>query len=344
MRKFIVKFIAFLFCGMFISALFAYIVDPFNVFHVNNIRNNGAGSNDHYIKMKYILSNPERFDTFVFGSSRVGAIHVEKMPESRCYNMTYATGVPSEHLKNINTFIEHGLVPRKIYIGVDSLSYTQFEESHNKAGLTMSYEYIQEHKLDFYKVYLDPSMALQAISSMVHNKGKSHISHYYDYGWWCEYGFTTNFDWKLQCQPSIGSVENVDENIVQVLDTIREIKNVCDKHDIELVLFTNPMYDVTHRASVDAHYYDFLRGLSQVCDFYNFSGINDITINNSNYLDTSHYNAEVGDLMINSMCYNKNDDHLYNQGFGWYVSSANIDALIALLQKNDTELVIGGGK
>ena len=81
-------------------------IDPYNVFHINNVRDNGIEPNANIIKMNKILNEPDKYNAYLFGSSRVGAIHTENISDVNCYNMTYSEGLPQEHLDNIKTFIE----------------------------------------------------------------------------------------------------------------------------------------------------------------------------------------------------------------------------------------------
>ena len=101
MKKFLLRILPFVIYAFILHVVFPVIVDPFNVFHADNIRTNGVELNKNYIKTRYILKHPDRFDSFLFGSSRVGAIHTDKIPGLRTYNMTYSAGLPSEHLANI---------------------------------------------------------------------------------------------------------------------------------------------------------------------------------------------------------------------------------------------------
>ena len=106
----------------------------------------------------------------------------------------------------------------------------------------------------------------------------------------------------------------------QALEEIRQLKELCDANGIELVIFTNPMHVLTYEKAVENGYRDFLSGLAQVTDFYNFSGINDITTNNDNYLETSHYMPQVGDRMLDVMFKGQADERLLEQGFGYRVT------------------------
>ena len=38
--------------------------------------------NQHYLKVKYVLNYPDKYDSFLFGSSRVGKIDVNKISHS----------------------------------------------------------------------------------------------------------------------------------------------------------------------------------------------------------------------------------------------------------------------
>ena len=75
------------------------------------------------------------------------------------------------------------------------------------------------------------------------------------------------------------------------------------------------MYCVTHMKAIDDDYLFFLEELAKISDFYNFSGLNDISNTRENYLDDSHYKAEIGDMIINVICYDKVYPELYKQGF-----------------------------
>lgn len=334
MKKFVLKIILILLVVGIPSVVFPYTVDPFNVFHVANIRNNGCESNKNYIKMSYVLDHPDKFDAYMFGSSRVGAIHAERM-NSNCYNMTYSAGVPSEHLKNIQTFVSRGIFPDTIYIGLDSLAYTYFEEDHYSDPLRMPYEYITAHKAEFYSTYLNPALSIKSLPTILrHEFGQEADSNdvFYSYGWWCDYDNKT-IDWTQKVEPSIGDTSDYEKNISIALKTISEIKELCDANGIDAIFFTNPMYCVTYEASVDAGYHDFLKGLAQITDYYNFSGLNDVTENNSYYIDTSHYNAYVGDMIIDSICYDRTEEELLSEGFGVYVTRDNVDTIIDTFKK-----------
>ena len=109
MKKFIRKVLFFFVFCICIILIPAYISDPFNVFHWKNVRSNGINPNYNYIKTKYVLENPDKYDGYLLGSSRVGVIHVEKIKEEKIYNMTASAALPREHFETLKTFISNGI-------------------------------------------------------------------------------------------------------------------------------------------------------------------------------------------------------------------------------------------
>lgn len=330
MKRFIVKVFFFACFCFIVVALPAYVVDPYNVFHWNNIRNNGVEPNKNYIKTKYILNNPNKYDGFVFGSSRVGSIHVENIKNMKIYNMTYSAGTPYEHYNTLKTFIDNGVNIDIIYMGIDSFSYTVNPEEHNLQRLRSPYQYLQ-NKTNLISLYCDPSMVFQSLSTILKGKSIDGYDSFYTYGWWADYDLDVNFDVE-NAVPSLPGGCRLEETISEIL----EIKTLCEENDIKLVVFTNPMYDITYKKSVeDAYYLSFLEKLSVITDFYNFSSLNDITKNPDNYIDSSHYNAYVGDMILDVIINGEVDEDLYNQGFGWYVTNDNLINLIELLKTQE---------
>ena len=338
MKKFLLKISVFALYALLLQAVFPVLVDPFNVFHAECIRANGVEPNQNYIKTKYILNNPEKFDSFLFGSSRVGVIHNDKIPGLRTYNMTYSAGLPSEHLANIKTFLKNKIHPAKVYIGIDSYAYTDEITDHINERLRCPYEYIAGDFIHFFDLYLDPVMTRKSLKTILGNQSTMNLKIFYEYGWTLMYGRQSKFDWNSEnIKPTYGRRFS-DETLRNALNDIKEIVNICRENNIELVIFTNPMHNITYMASVrELKYLDFLEGLADITEFYNFSSLNNITLSNDNYLETSHYKAEIGDLILNVICSNEIYPELYAQGFGVKVTRDNSEKLIAMLKRQAEE-------
>lgn len=333
MKKFLLKVSIFTVYAFIIQVIFPIAVDPFNVFHADNIRPNGVISNSNYIKTRYVLKNPKKFECFLFGSSRVGAIHVDKIREEKCYNMTYSMGMISEHMDNIKTFFANGIRPSKIYIGFDDISLTGKVNERIMSSVYCPYEYIVKNPVHFYSLYLSTKSALFSLPIILSYSGSRDNKIFYEYGWEIAYNRKgMNRDkWTLGYGPKGKLIDN-SVAIERTLRDIQEIVDICHKYGTELVMFTNPMYCITYMGAVERNYLTFLEGVAKITNFYNFSGINDITTNDNNYLEDSHYKAEIGDVIIDVICNGKSYPELQHQGFGVKVTRENVKEFVAMLR------------
>ncbi|MBR1628621.1 MAG: hypothetical protein IJ679_05035 [Lachnospiraceae bacterium] len=324
-RRFLLRIFGFgLFCPLFVAGV-SMGIDPYNVFHAASIRDNGVEAPKNYVKMKYILSHPDKFDSYVFGSSRVGAIFTKNMKGLHCYNMTYSMGLPTDHYRNLQTMIEHGIRPKKVFIGVDSLTYTMDPAIHKDYLYQYSYEMSKDDPLEFWKPYFDASMAFDSLSTTLAYKPKeNYVSDFYQYG--C-FAFNYKRPKNLKYLKEGAFVGNADFRADVLLD-IEKIGRLCEDNQIELVFFTNPMHHLTFEASIDQHWYDFVRELARRTDFVNFAGLNDVTEDDYNYNDTSHYVAQVGDLMIGRLLEGRDTQSEFGESFGFAVNKENVEELI----------------
>lgn len=317
MRKFVKTVLIYFVIAVAIICGIAFCIDPYNVLHWKNIRNNGVEPNKNYIKTRYLIENPDKFDSYILGSSRVGAIHTEKITGERVYNLTYSEGTPTEQFETIKCLIDSGVNIKNIYIGVDSLSYTLDAYFHRGTGMHSTYMELK-NPIKFLETYFNPNTNIAALETIRENSEIAGFDSFYEYGWDFDYGLGYKEDWEYSV-PSIGT----SYRFYETLDEISQIKSLCEANGIGLILWTNPMYITTYEESVNQGYLFFLEELAKITGFYNFSGINDITTDYRNYLDSSHYNAEVGDMMIDVIWSKKQFDGLYEQGFGVYVDKSN---------------------
>ena len=326
MKRFIAVLLAFTLFIALVAFGICYAIDPYSVFHPFSIRDNGVEANSNYIKMTYILKNPDKFDSFLFGSSRAGFLNVEKMGE-HCYNMWYPQGMPGEHLNNLKTMLSKGIVPKRVFIALDSASYMNDPSLHESMQTYAPYEYLKSHPVKFITMYLDPAVALQSLPVInSHTPNESYAECFYETGAQISYGEVGTHS--FEDSPYVGPTFMMDE----CLETVREIAGLCNENGIELIVFTNPMHYATYEFSLELDYIDFLRRLAEITPYWNFSGYNDITRNSDYYRDPSHFLPEVGDMMIDCMLNGTQIDGLYDQGFGVYITNENAEQWIQVIE------------
>lgn len=323
MKKFLRKIAPFVLFILTLEIAIPMLVDPYNVFHWKQIRDNGVEPNSNYIKMQYVLHNPDKFDSFLFGSSRTGFINVENIPEGSWYNMSYSEGLPEEHLENLQVMIEHGIIPKNVMIGVDNISCFVDPSMHESQFYRIPYP--TGNKLSFYSNYFSIRGVFESLDIVLEHEVEDpdYVARYYRSG-------------SSLRDPSLAGQWETDapyweyyykDYLGDGVLAIRRIAELCEEYDINLILFTNPIYYKTYEESKLYGYEQFLEWISDPHDYYNFSGINDITTDPNNYYEPSHYTEEVGDMIIDRIFNGVTDEHLESQGFGLYVTRDNVEEL-----------------
>ena len=78
-------------------------------------------------------------------------------------------------------------------------------------------------------------------------------------------------------------------------------------------------------------YLKYLREISNITDFYDFSGYNTITLNNCNYYEESHYRPLVGEIIASRIFNDKTVK--VPKDFGILVTKENINQHLIDLKK-----------
>ena len=331
-----------------------YFTDAFNIFHYRNRRFTTAEPNKNYVKTKYVTDNPEQFNAFIFGSSKAHGIPSNSLPEYmedgtelHWYNMTYSMGCPEEHLNNLKTFLKNGVDVKCVVIGIDDESSHEQAYVHEGELLRKPYEISKNSPLGFYWSYLWDGADLHTIQTLLPQvidnyrhpeKYEEKRACFYEYG-------TDSIDLSLHEHEDKSRYEETMGwyyTNPDVIDQIREIKELCDENEIKLVFFTSPLYQTVYRDAVEnGNYLDFLRDVSEVTPFYNFSGLNNFTMNDLYYGDINHYYQYLGDILMKviwdidreAIIAEASEGLAYNTQFGTYVDQNNIDQVLQDLEQ-----------
>ena len=330
MKRFLFKCLAFALILGVIFLPITLLLDPYNVFHPDNIRNNGIEPNKNFVKMRNVITHPDRYDSFLFGSSRMGFFNVERMNDGTYYDMAYSEGLPGEHLDNLKVMLRRGIVPKNIVIGLDDISYFVDYKLHDEQLYRLNYPWDGKalDKLGFYLKYFDLLTTSESIEVIAKHKNTDPI-----YG---ERLLTTGTE-NLAIVPEF-NYSDVAPTWAdyymprpEVFDEIQEIIDICDEWGIGLRFFTNPINAYTYQKDITNGYLIFLEQLAQVTDYYNFSGFSDVTMNYTDYYETSHFDYKIADMVIDRIFYGKKDSELEKQGFGVYVTRDNVGELMDIL-------------
>jgi len=331
-KKWISKYIAIslIICISIIS--FNYYIDSYSIFR-NDYSKLLREPNQNFIKMNFLINKKHSFDSFIFGSSRVGHINPLGIKNGNYYNMTYSEGLPAEHLSNIKLLIKNHIYIKNILIGLDDFSYEVNPLKHKNQPLRQPhYDTDINHisKVSFYMYYLFKRPSFFDISRLTQQIIFNKVYP------------TFNYDIYKTGLPLVPQrIENFIENnrkkyindkkfmkpthysgnrIKETINTIKKIITLSKKYNFKLIIFVNPIHKTTYLDTNFNNFQLFKRELSKITNYYDFSGLNKITISNYYYYETSHYRNIVGE-MIKARIYGLNDDNT----FGNYITKDNID-------------------
>lgn len=309
-----------------------YKLDPYGIWKTD-FSEQVLEPNKIYLKTKYILENPNKYDSFIFGSSRVGAIEGEFLENGNYYNMTYSQGLPKDWLENIKLFLSKGVKIKNIFIALDDFSFTVDPSYHDSEPLRLSYSKLNHHPFEYFKAYLlrDPWNLYnrETIKGQKINHRDGAKMDLYGTG----RGFNTFTD-EVKFLETITNEEinSSKYNIPTIYfdkdrtkDTLNEISkiiNICHKNNISLKVIFNPLHHTTYSATDRDILNNAIEEVSKLTDLWDFTGLNSITSNNYYWLETSHYRLIVGRMILEKV-YNINLGVDTPKDFGTYIEKLN---------------------
>lgn len=321
-----------------IVVLINFYIDTYGIrtslFSIDKIVGEGKfmqGINERIFNLEYIFQHPDRYDSFLFGSSRTGLINVGKIRSDNFYNMSCNGGVPSDHLMIIKAFLKKRIKIKLVIIGLDEFSFSKTNIENENSLLRQMHPYITGKSLVniFYMYYF----RMPQLFELADLKDKLLSNEQYRFildengtnlGWMniekkiIVSGKPSYFDKDIIYEP----FKYNEATIAEVFSQIEELINLSKKYNFRLIFFFNPI-----RAPVYLNYASALipikEKLSSITDFYDFSGFNYITTNNINYYDDSHYRYFVGDIIIKRI-FNRNNINIPDD-FGVLITVKNVE-------------------
>jgi hypothetical protein len=281
--------------------------------------------NKNVLKVNYILNHKNTYDSFIFGSSRVGNINPLKLSNGKYYNMTYSEGLPKEHFLNIQLFIQEGVKIKNLLIGLDEFSYQVSFLKHQHQGLTKAYFQATDTNIFTYyrelyfrfplsedrhhikkKLFHSPNYFTMDISKQERNY--KHAEKEFNVS---QYNTKSHLNDPRFSKPTFYNGNFLNES----LENIQKIQNTCATNNINCKFFINPIHHKTYAYTNKKLLFKFKEELAKITDFYDFSEPNEISKDNRYWLDTSHYRLDIGDLIIKTI-YN---DKVYVKNFGIHI-------------------------
>jgi hypothetical protein len=315
------------------TPLVAYnvVLDPYSVLR-KDFKSMWICPNERYVKTDFILSHPTKYDSFLFGSSRVSQIPVDvfnKATGHRYYNMTIVSGVVAENLKILKLLLKNNVTVKNISIGLDYFSFQMLPL--DVLVRNIMYPETLEEKIKFYYTYL----FLEPDSGMLHEIKFNGKDAFYDITGSGGYDFLKREE-NLMLHPQEHEAKFKSpvfaickSRLEETLGEISEIKSICRENGINLLIFMNPGHAFSYLCD-DIKFMNTVRSrLAEVTDYWDFSSASAITENNFNYIDIIHFRKKIGAMMVERMFNLKSGAP---PDFGELITTTNVNAYLKKIE------------
>ncbi len=310
MRKLFYNFIYILFFLIFLLFCYNYFYDPFSIFTSTSdsaIKNKYFYPNPRYLKIKYLLNNKTKYDSFLFGSCDSNLLNLQEY--GNFYNITYEDNTLWETKRNLSFMINNGFKIKKVLLQLSDECLKVDMEGIKALQKNYPYHYlpypitIGEKLFFYYKFLVHFPYVDKKLYKNWEDKSKNN---FFKSG-----SFTDKLCLK-QCEKRntllfknndypLAKFDYIDLN----LQFLSEIVQICKKNNIELIVFIVPEYYKIYQQINVNEFSNFKKKIAQITDFYDFTINNPIQKNPEYFYDPYHINNYTSRLIAEKIFTNK---------------------------------------
>lgn len=336
-KKFVKLFIRVFISILLLIVLLNIIVSPFGLFKDQflNWHSYNMTQNPRIAKIEYLDKNHEKFDSYVVGASGSSAFlskDLDKYTGDKFYNLFY---YGADMLDSVDTvkYIVKNYEVKNIFLPLTITHGLYYNVGNERLNDKMHYKVENSSPVEFYSKYLlaNPNYSIDKIKSI---KKDSYLQESFDV-FNAENG---SYDKSLRDVEPIHSkdeylskeeynVFNYDfsedkhlDYIEDVKKSLIEIKEICEKENINLEVVMCPLYNRDYKFYNKNEVEKFYKEISQVVSFWDFTN-SSISYEPRYFYDRTHWRNSVGTMMLAKVYDDKN---IYMpEDFGYYVTKDN---------------------
>lgn len=346
------------FVGLIVLAILTimtlnYVVDPYKYFASQSGNYYDVDADDYLReqKIEHIKKNPDKYDAYLIGGSKAGAIKTEnlsKIDGYNYYNCWLLSGNFPDYLAYAEYIVENTSA-KKILLQISTSELYEFNRTEKGTIYETPAEITGESKFVESLSFLmkNPKLAFEELldtNPKYYNKpsGERNLQRYYNL--YDEYtsgsgpnryiGYILNQTSNYYKYMDKEMPEDT-ETVNACIDILRQIKQLCDESGVELQVFFGSLFAGQMVFYEGESFYDFLEQVVMIMDedIWCFNTYNDVALCVYNYYNPSHYFTEVGDLMIDTMA----GKPCEFEGFGVKLNRENVGSEIAKRRKKLAE-------
>lgn len=281
------------------------LVDPFGVFGTKLLPYEFQ-INQKIVKTNYLRKHHKAYDSYLFGSSRVGTIDPKVfeayLPGTSFYNMTLTNANLYDYEKNLEYFIAHNYTIKHLFIQLDIQHMNVFGPYLHDALMRPDPEVAGLRWYSTYRDFLFGFYPFNVRKKLYQNYlGHSRTLRPEKSGMWqrpdkeeritqlgCEKFVASNRAFHQKNQRHIDA-----KDMNYTLKALQHIVRLCKTHDINLTLYTTPHNQHMMDMFILEDYNKFIDAVAAIAPVTVFSGYNSVTMNDCNYYEASHFRPHV---------------------------------------------------
>lgn len=281
--------------------------------------------------------------SLLMGTSRADLGLDPDHPALETVNPTYNLGLSGANMHEIRQYFEHALFNQAdlevVVIGLDFFMFNVFKEDEiDFSAARLKQRHPEPNDL------LSVLFSLDAIESSVetlrYNFEPSPSNLYDAAGLRYQFGQRTKSSHERFQQMTTRLLETRGyyqqyELSQKYLQDLEAVIALAEQHDVQLYLFISPAHatlmESLYQAGLWSQYEAWKQSVVAIAPVWDFSGYNSVTTEivsdeMINYVDSSHYSKEVGDLILNRVI-GYRDDKVPND-FGQLLTVSTVDAYL----------------
>ena len=322
---------------------FNWITDPFGAFGDRILQwwSYDETNNPRVSKISYLEQHHDEYDSYIIGCSSSSSWPTEalnKCLDADFYNMIMY-GADMYDVELTAKYLAENYEVKNLVLHLYIHNAETYNTEPNNMTYNLHYKVDGSSALSFYTKYLfaNPTYGFTKLKNLVTD---TYLQQSYDV-----FNETTGaYDKSLRDVQPVSDLESYlaedmygDFNdypsldghinyINECMDSVAAIKALCDKHGINLIVVTPPMYyENANYYSLD-EFNTFNTRLAEITDFWDFT-LSSVSFDPRYFYDTTHFRNCVGEMAVAYMSGNK--DIYIPDDFGAYVTADTVDELMA---------------
>jgi hypothetical protein len=288
-----------------------YVLDPYGYFLNTQYGQSGYEAvSVRNAKIRYIKENPDVYTGFIIGGSRTGAFDPSLVSENiglSFYNFCFPFGYQEDYEMLVDFIIAHTSA-RHIIL---QLNGQEMQNSKREFEHLYTLDSKVSSKIGELKTVLlydctgnlfNFVLGRPAYVPRVKSNGMIEYIEQYNPTEAASLDFVERTIMPLfrsQYQLIFSEKSVYDFSGMELFfESLSRIRQKCVMNDIKLTVLLAPSAVPVLATTESPLYWDYLRNMAAIIDFYNFNGYASYNFNPFNFVDGAHYRKEIGDKML----------------------------------------------